>query len=373
MDWNTLTKAYNKDGIALVLGAGVSYDSNIPTWDNLLKKMVKKYVDRDHKNSFNQLKKSGMSLPAIASLVEEHCGPRDEFIKAMRKTLYADFPFYGIKVEKSNHWDFVRFVREGYVPPKYRRGKKKYQPNPTLRSVGALCLVQGKNEKSGRFFANPKIRAVATLNMDALLQTYIAAFSTKRLMRTIEQPSENIFPGQLSLYHMHGFLHYMTGEEDSSGNAVEGIVLTEQDYYDFFNQPNRIFNYTFLYLLREYSCLFIGLSMQDENIRRMLHYSKLERLYAISNKMSIPMDLLKRGLITKDQKEEIRRQVGRHYAILLHSTSPQADEAKQETLLALGVHVLWVDDFSEIPVYLKELYESGPEQKGKWISVYGRK
>ena len=372
MDWNTLTEIYEKDGIALVLGAGISYDSNIPSWDHLLEEMVKKYVKHGGRRLYAELKKSGMSYPVVASLIEEHCKTRHQFIEGIRDTLYADFPFHRIRFDRYNHWDFVRFVREGYVPPKFRRGKKRYTPNSTLRSVGALCLVREKHKASSRFEANPKIHAVATLNVDALFQTYISTLTTRHLMRTVEDSSANVYPGQLNLYHMHGYLHYAAGEADSSLNAVEGIVLTEQDYYDFFNQPNRIFNYTFLYLLREYSCLFIGLSMQDENIRRMLHYSKLERLHAISNKMSIPIDLMKRGLISDEQKREIREQVGRHFAILQKSKIPKLNEAMEETLGALGVHVLWIKDFSEIPTYLKQLYESDPEQKGKWTAVYGR-
>ena len=371
-DWNTLAETYKKDGLALVLGAGISYDSNIPSWDHLLEEMVKKNFKHEGRRLYARLKKSGMSYPVIASLIEEHCKTRDQFIEGIRDTLYADFPFYRIRFDKYNHWDFVRFVREGYVPPKLRLKKKRYTPNPTLRSVGALCLVRKKYKKSSRFEVNPKIHAVATLNVDALLQTYISTLTTRHLMRTVEDSSANVYPGQLNLYHMHGYLHYAAGEPDSSLNAVEGIVLTEQDYYDFFNQPNQIFNYTFLYLLREYSCLFIGLSMQDENIRRMLHYSKLERLHAISNKMSIPIDLMKRGLISDEQKREIRRQVGRHFAILQKSTIPKLDEAMEETLGALGVQVLWIRDFSEIPSNLKKLYEFDPEQKGRWTAVYGR-
>ncbi|MCJ7432541.1 MAG: SIR2 family protein, partial [Anaerolineales bacterium] len=321
---------------------------------------------------YARLKKSGMSYPVVASLIEEHCKTRDQFIEGIRDMLYADFPFHRVRFDRYNHWDFVRFVREGHVPPKFRQGKKRYMPNPTLRSVGALCLVRVKHKSSGRFEVNPKIHAVATLNVDALLQTYISTLTTRHLMRTVEDSSANVYPGQLNLYHMHGYLHYAAGEADSSLNAVEGIVFTEQDYYDFFNQPNRIFNYTFLYLLREYSCLFIGFSMQDENIRRMLYYSKLERLHAISNKMSIPIDLMKRGLISDEQKREIREQVGRHFAIMQKSNIPKLNEAMEDTLGALGVHVLWIKDFSEIPTYLKKLYESDPEQKGKWTAVYGR-
>jgi hypothetical protein len=372
MSWDSLRDVYRDSGLALVLGAGISYDSNIPTWDHLLQRMVERYVQGGRRGLYRKLKQNGMSYPVIASLIEEHCGPRDKFVQYMRDNLYAEFPFYRIRFDRYNHWDFVRYVREGYVPPKYRRERKNFKANPTLRSVGALCLVKEKHKESSRFEINPKIRAVATLNVDALLQTYISTLTTRHLMRTVEDSSANIYPDQISLYHMHGYLHYAPGEADSALNAVEGIVLTEQDYYDFFNQPNRIFNYTFLYLLREYSCLFIGLSMQDENIRRMLHYSKLERLRALSNRMDIPMECMRRGLITEEQKKEIREQAARHFAVLQRSEQAEVNAALEETLGALGVYVLWIKEFTDIPVRLKELYESDPRQKVRWASVYGR-
>ncbi|MCJ7433165.1 MAG: hypothetical protein MUO77_06720, partial [Anaerolineales bacterium] len=55
MDWNTLTEIYEKDGLALVLGAGISYDSNIPSWDHLLEEMVKKYVKHGGRRLYARL------------------------------------------------------------------------------------------------------------------------------------------------------------------------------------------------------------------------------------------------------------------------------------------------------------------------------
>ncbi|HEU0079649.1 MAG TPA: SIR2 family protein [Longimicrobiaceae bacterium] len=58
---------------------------------------------------------------------------------------------------------------------------------------------------------------------------------------------------------------------DLEDEAPDVRVFTEQEYFDFFNRPTSIYNYTFLHLLREFPCLFIGLSLKDDNIRRLLH------------------------------------------------------------------------------------------------------
>jgi hypothetical protein len=217
-----------------------------------------------------------------------------------------------------------------------------------------------------RNFANPRVRAVVTLNMDALLQTYVSAFSTKRLVRTVERPSAEPFAGSINLYHMHGYLHFNPTEKSHKRDSTEAVVLTEQDYYDFFNQPNKMFNYTFLYLLREYPCLFIGLSMQDENIRRLLHYSKLERMQALAKKRGVSVEKL--GM----NKALMDKEVKRHFVILTRNKNPQVNLANEETLGALGVKVLWLDSYARISGLVKSLYASIPEDSGNWLEVYGK-
>jgi hypothetical protein len=369
-EWQQLADAYASNGIALVLGAGVSYSSKIPSWNDLLRSMVTKHVSGATEQTFDRLRQSGLSLTVIASLLEEHAGSRLAFVEAVRDALYADFPFYGTKVDKHNRRDFIRFIRQGQVGGDGTNGANGLcGANLTLRSIGALCVVRrwesrGQGQPAVRNVANPKIRAIVTLNLDALLQTYVSAFSTRRLIRTVERPCAEPYADRINLYHMHGYLHFARGEQSRRREAVESVVLTEQDYYDFFNQPNSMFNYTFLYMLREHSCLFIGLSMEDENIRRLLHYSKLERLGALANKSGKTLE----QLVKKNGK--VKQEVTRHFTIMQHSKDLQVDLAKQETLEPLGVHVLWVDDFSEIPAHLQELYESSAEDQGRWAEVY---
>ena len=66
---DSLKEAYTQGGVALVLGAGVSRDSNIPSWNDLLKAMVKKCIKGTDNNTFTQLTRNNLSLTAIASLL----------------------------------------------------------------------------------------------------------------------------------------------------------------------------------------------------------------------------------------------------------------------------------------------------------------
>jgi hypothetical protein len=375
-----LKKTYYRDGIVLVLGAGVSVGSEIPTWVNLLRGMVMKTFDGDE-TMFDQLREQGLSLTAIASLLEERSPSREEFVEAVRDALYVNFPFYRIGTKKENRGRFLRYVHEG-IREDANGIISRIKPNTTLRSVGAFCTTwkQPKKRESG-FHRNPKVHAAATLNMDALLQSYISALTTKRLIRTVERPSARKYPDRINIYHMHGYLHFETLKKDGEGEisdeemqareAADAVVLTEQDYYDFFNQPNSMFNYTFLYLLREYSCLFIGLSMDDENIRRLLHYSKLERTRALEKKLG-----------ASASREKLREMTLRHFAILPRSGVREVDRAQQDTLRPLGVSVLRVDqEFKQLPQVLGDVYNYQPkkdkskedklkEKEDKWSRVY---
>ena len=376
MSISQLKKTYAREGLVLVLGAGVSVCSEIPTWVNLLRGMVTKTFDGDE-SMFDRLREQGLSLTAIASLLEERSSSRVAFVEAVREVLYANFPFYGVGTGKHNRGKFLKYVHEG-IRADTNRTVTRIKPNTTLHSVGAFCTTwQEPQKRESGYYRNPKVHALATLNMDALLQSYISALTTKRLIRTVERPSARNFPGRINMYHMHGYLHFATQEQAGNDEmpeekkqareAPEAVVLTEQDYYDFFNEPNSMFNYTFLYLLREFSCLFIGLSMDDENIRRLLHYSKLERIRALAKKLG-----------KSASPEKLRELTLRHFAILARSEVQAVDRARQDTLRPLGVSVVWVDrEFKGLPQVLGEVYNYKQSRSAEnetsvdeWSKVY---
>jgi SIR2-like domain len=106
-----------------------------------------------------------------------------------------------------------------------------------------------------------------------------------------------------------------------------------------------VFNYTFLYILREYHCVFIGMSMQDQNVRRLLHYSVAER----------------RGATDADP----RRTGLRHYALLPRSGSSRTDKHNDLALRLLGTRALWLESFDEIRSRLEQVYG-----QSAWQAVY---
>jgi len=151
---------------------------------------------------------------------------------------------------------------------------------------------------------------------------------------------------------MHGFIRFDKDLGDLRHGAPDRRVLTEQEYFNFYNDPNGLFNYTFLYLLREHPCLFLGASMIDDNIRRLLHYSKKER---------------EMGYIQEGRADEAEEKSIRHYAVLKSPPSQEIAGLTEISLKRLGVNVLWLNDFAEMPDLLAKVYESA---SGTWGDVY---
>jgi len=318
--WKKLEDDYRQHGLVFALGAGVSLGCNLPDWSELLKRLAE--VNGVH--SLADILEAGFSLPSAAAVIERTYSDREEFSDSVRHALYREFPYYPNGYSKSRTGEFLSYVRTS---------------NPTLRAVASFC---GKKIATQKFEANPHVHGVITFNLDALLQAYTTARFRKRILRTVDRPSASSISGKISVYHVHGFLRYDTRAGERTKEAPDAMVLSENDYFDVFSDPTSLFTYAFLYLLREHPMLFVGLSMQDDNLRRLLHYSarEIRRAYEAE------------GVRVSESK------ILRHYAIL---ERPKRDKLKgviESSLAQLGVAALWLDDFKEIPDRLGALYET---------------
>ncbi|MGH8070841.1 MAG: SIR2 family protein [Candidatus Entotheonellia bacterium] len=264
------------------------------------------------------------------------CPEGDSFAELVRKNLYLTFPSDLHSASWRNWGNLVQFVQ---------------QSNPTLRTIAALCAIATGSEPP--FKKNPRIHAIVNFNIDAVLRAYVHARYTYPLVRTVERPSKSPDPQKISVYYMHGFLRFDRRAGRLDKEAADKLVLSEHEYFDFFNNPTGLFNYAFLYWLREHSCLFIGLSMQDDNVRRLLHYSAKERFQAYREE--------------GETRAEAKLKACRHFAILKQDDSADINQAIERSLTELGTRVLWVRSHDEIPMRLGQMYSVAGHD---WDSVY---
>lgn len=328
-----LQAAYRTHNLVLALGAGVSKGCGLPDWNQLLRVLVRKYV-KPPRPSYSKLASYfDHNQPVIASLVRDQLPSRKAFADAIRRELYDTGPFrrfFGRNFEDIGR-DFVRFVR---------------RTNPTLHSVASLCADDPADGRSSK--PNPAIRAVVNFNFDAIFRLYVHGRFGPAILRTIERASAQndpsrirLYPSRVSVYHVHGYLQFLRRGMDPRFESSDLLTFAETDYFDVFDQSGSIFNYTIRYLLREYSVLFIGLSMKDINLRRVLHYSISE--------------------LRRSHQEETGTPAGparlqRHFAILNARDLTSTMRLYVERDLArFGVRPLWVRGFAEIPVLLDRL------------------
>jgi hypothetical protein len=328
--WTLLRRRYQERGIVLALGAGVSGGCLLPSWPELLKRMGDRCLGANGRTLVENLLAGGATLPAVAGILESRRPRGVEFLELLSRELYRDFPFSDAITTRTQRDQLVKFV---------------HRNNSVLRAVAALC-ADDRDAKA--VAANPRVHAVVNFNVDAILRDYMRARYGGYLLRTIETATKTQRLGRIPVYHMHGFLKFYRSRRVLDDEQPR-CVFTEGEYYDFFNRPHSVFNYTFLYLLREYNCLFIGLSMNDENIRRLLHYSTAER----------------RGDRADTETVSRERLAVRHFAILRRKPDPKLNDLIDLSLRRIGTRVLWVDDFAEIPGRLGTVYGSAA-----WTRVY---
>ena len=330
--WQQLKETYREHGLVLALGAGLSIGCRIPNWEQLLARLASRCLGRGGAEICEKLFDSGYSFPAITSILKANCEQADEFADLVRQELYRDFPFFPDGAEKRRQ-EFIDFVQ---------------QQSPTLRAIATLCA----RRNDAGFTQNSRVHAIINFNLDCILRAYDEIRFGGSLFRTVERASAATLPERINIYQAHGYLVFNREQFGDASIETTKLTITEHEYYDFFNDLTGLFNYTFLFLLREYSCLFLGMSMRDDNLRRLLHYSTKERVQSgVDEGMT--------------RQESVERSI-RHFAVMRRSDD-DVDRLTEGSLESLGVRPVWIGDYDEIPERLADLYRTGG---GNWQDVW---
>lgn len=300
---------YENDNIVLFLGAGASKDANISTWDNLISELFVALIDKQLKSNHIQIDKS----------------EKAKIIKAITKQNGSSPLLQTRFLRNGFENDFEELVSEILY-------KKAVDSSELLEEIGQLCIPN--RGKLG-------IRAIINYNFDDLIEKTLNKLRVKH--QSIYSEGMILDSAELGIYHVHGFLPQDKKSYDNLTKSL--LVFSEEGYHKLMLEPYNWANITQLNYMINNTCVFIGLSMTDPNMRRLLEIAAQKRA---------------------DIKDTCR-----HYAIMRRFTIDSADksdsirsfenvnEALQESFYKeLGINIIWFDDFSEIPGILKNIKES---------------
>ena len=321
----------------LVLGAGVTAKSGVPTYHELALRLLELASD-EHKLSV-----SADWARAFVRRQRELLAQRDSVTVSPEEVVL--FVRHHLVGGQASLRPLVKTALYEHAPARRTVGRGAFENNTTLDSVLTFCAARpdtvlapvvttpsGKPDKEFQIEANIKVGGILTTNYDNLVE---GAFHTKyrrNLLKPVGRSSSREAERDrrlIPVYHIHGYLGYRELGTKHAESKTPDIVIAEDDYFQAFYDPLGFGNYIAMSFLRRFPCLFIGSSMTDQNLRRFLFH------------------------LAKNRDATAPHQ-GR-FAILKTFGAPE-EELTDAVLLSYGVETIWIDDLDEIRDLLRGMY-----------------
>jgi hypothetical protein len=317
-----LSYAFRNEKLVFVLGAGISIDYGLPSWNILLQKLLVTTIEKDQRAS-NALSKLFTELfapnPIIAGrYLQKYYESKDSsFEEAVRKALYSN-----INMSKSS---------------------------PIMDEIVKFCVAPGKS---------PNLDSIISHNFDDLVEQHLNKTSVEIPYKAIHGLGMNPEPGELPIYHVHGYLP-QKGKLSTDNQITFGESIYHKQYNDIYSWNNIVQINKF----RDNTCLFIGSSLTDPNIRRLLDIAKTQKgnteeyHYIFKKKYKVTdidvklKKLLEENKILLDEKIAANLNFDETGKFLIKTI----ETFEENDSSSFGVKTIWIEDFYEIPEILKEI------------------
>ena len=298
----SLKRKYQHEELSLFLGAGVSVDAGIPKWSELINSLLSEMILR---------RASGEADPLFS-----------EYLNEIIRLAYQN--------KEDSPITQMRYIRGAFSTDEYLQVVHdvlyKNNPKPStvlLNAIAEICAPR-RNHIG--------VQGIVTYNFDDLLERCLKKRNIPT--NTLSCESDITDPEKLSIFHVHGFLPKRKSGFDEN---VE-LIFSEEDYHRVYRDAYCWSNLAQLNYLRERTCLFIGCSLTDPNLRRLL------------------------DVATRSNEKP------RHYAFLRRNTSIDAVDIDKDAIMAyknidmelrekyyatLGLNIIWIDNYEDIPRILE--------------------
>lgn len=285
-----LRLALKSGELTLICGAGISIGAKIPSWNDLLIDLLKTMIEKITNKktiSLNSINKDYEPILSSSSLImgkylKTNLG--QDFLPELRDTLYKN--------------------------------------NPATCDLIEAIVEISRPQRDGK-----PLNSIITFNFDALIEENLEKNNVK--FKAIDNEGIRNSPTELPIYHVHGYLP-RKGEISSHTN----IVFSEDAYHTQFIEPFSWSNLIQLNKLSQSTCLFVGLSLTDPNLRRLLDVARRKN----------PSNSLNHFIIKKTPNIKDSEQIDE---LMMFLEEQDANE--------LGLNVLWVKEFDEIRKLIKKL------------------
>ncbi len=200
--------------------------------------------------------------------------------------------------------------------------KALYVGEPVLSPLIESIVQLSRPQRDGR-----PLDSIITFNFDGLIEENLtgAKISSKPIFSEAINHDSNEIP----VYHVHGYLP-RNGEipEDTD------LVFSEDAYHRQFIDPFSWSNLIQLNKLTQNTCLFVGISLTDPNMRRLLDVA-----WPKNPDKTLTHYILKKRPRFSDGD-------------VLDQVTELLDEQDAN---ALGLNVIWIDNFEDAPKILLEV------------------
>ena len=286
-----LREALHRGRLTLVCGAGISAEAGISTWGDLLIRLLGTMMERISEDYSLDVGRKA------ANEFQKRYGASSLIIGKYLKNILGN--------------DYQSELRDAL-----------YASNPVTSPIINSIVSLSRPQRDGK-----PLDSIITFNFDCLIEENLSSNSI--LNKPIFSEAVKHEPNELPIYHVHGFLP-RTGQIP---NEME-LVFSEDAYHNQFIDPFSWSNLIQLNKLAQNTCLFAGISLTDPNMRRLL-------------------DVAWRKSPDKVLSHYIMKRLPRF------SDGDVLDEVskllEEQDANALGLNVLWIKDFAEVPVILNEI------------------
>lgn len=294
-----IRNSINEKNAALVLGAGVSVPSNMPTWGKLISQMMGHAIQYEHTNRSLTSKVDDEQHRRTMQLTEAMINAKLELLTNVNALESAEYVAQYFDIGNNNLEMRDQVPEASMKAMVYRMINGSSTPESLLRkhctaTVADNYLAATDNAtykeiaRLSTIFAvayllsaSKGIRKAMTYNYDPLVQEHMMSLYKVDAKNIISHPGKwnmsksNPNGSSRELFHVHGFV---AGQRhlDSNLNQVYPdssgpLVLSEDSYYRI--EQEEAYNWSSSvqsYFLNKFNCIFVGFSAEDYNFRRIL-------------------------------------------------------------------------------------------------------